>query len=225
MFGMVLAAIGSLILIALVMSILQKVWRLVANLLRFLCAVALIVLAATGALLVSFGIQEGVWSGVGLGGLIVIVSVKMFLRLVRSWSLRRERSHIRIPSPQASDTGREGWSQFTSRLRWSQRRRAVAAESTIGAFLAEKVSIALSADHRSLIVSLERRVPELIAECIGRCERATASERREYLARALATVEQLAAEAERARREIRAADDHELNVLHRYFGQVSERRS
>jgi hypothetical protein len=57
--------------------------------------------------------------------------------------------------------------------------------------------------------------------CIERCRNASPAERERYLDETLDKLVQIGGEAERARREVREADDRKLQVLHRYFDGVA----
>ena len=113
------------------------------------------------------------------------------------------------------------WTGLSRELGWKEREQANLARARIQAFLAERDSASLSPEQRQLMISCERRVPELLDTCLERCRRAAPAERRAYVDETLARLSQLGDEADEARRSVRAADDQRLTALHNYFDGVT----
>jgi len=113
------------------------------------------------------------------------------------------------------------WHRFEAQLDWVARHQARKSRAAIDRFVAERNSPSLTHEHRSLLLSCEKRVPELIETCLERCGNASPQERDHYIDETLDTLNQIGAEAERARREVRDADDRRLEMLHRYFDGVA----
>lgn len=176
-------------------------------------------------MLVTIGLAIGVaaitnetWWAAIIGGAILLAAGRL------GWALRRPRrraseepSHV----PLTAALPDSHWRRFEAELDWVSRQEVRRSRTAIAGFVAERQSPSLTHEHRSLLLSCEKRVPELIDACIDRCRNATGRERDRYIDSTLATLSQIGAEAERARVEIRAADDQRLQVLHRYFEGVA----
>lgn len=220
----IIATLGALLLIGAASWLLRKIWWPLARILWIACAAALTLMTCLSAFLAMAGVEDGILSVVVVGGAVALISARMLLRLLPNFPRKKEGAD-RQERPIAWEAVHEvddDWSAFISRLGWSQRPHARRAQASISAFLAEVDSPFSLSAHQTLAIALERRVPELLVECHRRCERATASERRGYLDRTLATLRQLGSEADRARSEVRESDDHKFDTLHRYFSSVTE---
>jgi hypothetical protein len=162
---------------------------------------------------------DGWWAAVTGGGLMVIA-----MRL--AWALRRPRHRYSQDVPREvplTPSAREPhWSSFEAELDWVGRKQARRAREAIQGFLAERDSESLTHEHRALLLSCERRVPELLNAVGERCRNATRHERLRYIDDTLNRLVQIGTEAEQARREIREADDRHLQTLHRYFDGVTQ---
>lgn len=112
------------------------------------------------------------------------------------------------------------WSRLASHLDRRQREQARIARERIAALLAERQSAALTAEEAQLMISCEKRVPELIDACLDRCRSARPDERCDYAAPTLERLVRIGEEAETARLQIRGRDDGRLTTMHRYFDNV-----
>lgn len=205
-------ALGSLTVMA------MTVWRPLARVVRAMLLALVAMLGIGGLSLLSVGVTEDSWWAGILGGGIVLVALRV------AWGLRRRTArrsavepHV-VPRVASRD---EPWERFEARLDWVGRQQSRRSRKAIAGFLAERESASLTSDQRSLLLSCEKRVPELIHTCLDRCRNASARERDRYMDETLARLDQIGAEAERARREVREADDRRLHVLHRYFDGVA----
>ena len=194
---------------------LGRVWRAVIITLASL-------LALVGLVVGIAGLEYDAWWAAVAGAVLLLMSVRL------GWSVRRRspRSSEQLAAgrsglPSTADLADPRWRRFEKQLGGPERDRAHRAQLSIRGFLAERHSPALTAEHQSLIMSLEKRVPELLDACNERCRQARPAERRQYLQPTLERLEQIGAEAERARVAVRAADDQRLETLHRYFDQVA----
>ncbi|GAA4032059.1 hypothetical protein GCM10022281_09620 [Sphingomonas rosea] len=115
------------------------------------------------------------------------------------------------------------WMKLSSHLDRRQREAARLARERIRAFLAERGSAALTPEEAQLMISCERRVPELIDTCLERCASARPNERCDYAAPTLERLVRIGEEAEAARAAIRSRDDQRLATMHRYFDAVATR--
>lgn len=95
------------------------------------------------------------------------------------------------------------------------------ARERIAALLAERGSAALTPDEAQLMISCEKRVPELIDTCLDRCRTARPNERCDYAAPTLERLVRIGEEAEATRQAIRARDDGRLTTMHHYFDAVT----
>ena len=218
MWRVVLALVATVGL-GLIFALAQSIRRPLARLLRALLTGFAILLAFAGLAIGVTGIADEIWWAAIMGGGILFIALRL------GWALRRP-SHARtIPGqshipmvPAAKD---DPWRQFESSLDWVGRQQAKRSRALIAGFLAERDSQSLTPDHRSLLLSCEKRVPELLQTCIDRCRNASARERDHYIDETLARLNQIGSEAEQARREVREGDDRRLQVLHRYFDGVA----
>lgn len=187
-----------------------------ARLLRGVTAVAAATLGIAGLAILAAGLQDGaawaviVGGGMGLGA----------LRL--AWMLRAPRRRLERfeprPAVRSAPDGR--WKRFEAGFDWASRAQVRRHRAEIERFVAERDSPSLTHEHRALLLSCEKRVPELIDACLERCANASRKERQAYCDETLGRLAQIATEAARARTEVRAADDQRLQVLHRYFDNV-----
>ncbi|MGI8705262.1 MAG: hypothetical protein ACR2JJ_05635 [Sphingomicrobium sp.] len=207
-------ALGTLFALANAMR--RPLARLTRVVLRGLVAVLV-----TGGLAIGITglITEAWWAAILGGGLLVVA-----LRL--AWALRRPRLSKPVdevePVPLTSPEAGSHW-RFDTALDWMARKQARRSRRAIEGFVAERDSPSLTHEHRSLLLSCEKRVPELIDTCLDRCRNASLQERERYIDETLDRLVQIGGEAERARREVRKADDQRLQVLHRYFdGMVGD---
>lgn len=112
------------------------------------------------------------------------------------------------------------WARLSSHLDRRQREQARVARERIAALLAERQSAALTPDEAQLMISCEKRVPELIDACLDRCRSARPEERCDYAAPTLERLVRIGEEAESARLRIRSRDDGKLTTMHTYFDNV-----
>nr|WP_314441783.1 hypothetical protein [uncultured Sphingomonas sp.] len=115
------------------------------------------------------------------------------------------------------------WARLASHLDRRQREAARLARERIAALLAERQSAALTPEEAQLMISCEKRVPELIDTCLERCRTARPDERCDYAGPTLERLTRIGEEAERTRLAIRARDDGRLTTMHRYFDSVTAR--
>lgn len=170
-----------------------------------------------GLVIGAAGVAEEAWWAAVLGGGIVLAALRF------RWTMRRRRPLAAKPvqAPIGAPKPEDPWQCFEAVLDWVGRQQARRSRKAIAGFVAERDSPSLTHDHRALLLSCEIRVPELIRACLERCRNAAPRERDRYMDETLARLEQIGAEAERARREVREADDRRLQVLHRYFDGVA----
>lgn len=112
------------------------------------------------------------------------------------------------------------WARLSTLLDRRQREQARLARERIAALLAERQSAALTPDEAQLMISCEKRVPELIDTCLERCRTARPGERCDYAVPTLDRLVRIGEEAEATRRRIRARDDGRLTTMHGYFDTV-----
>lgn len=112
------------------------------------------------------------------------------------------------------------WARLSTLLDRSQREQAKLARERICAFLEESKSGSLDPHHQQLLISCEKRVPELIDTCLERCRSARPGERCDYAGRTLERLVRIGEEAEESRRSIRELDDGRLLTMHTYFDTV-----
>jgi hypothetical protein len=112
------------------------------------------------------------------------------------------------------------WLRLLALLDCRQREQARLARERIAALLAERQSAALTPDEAQLMISCEKRVPELIDTCLDRCHSARPNERCDYAGPTLERLVRIGEEADAARQAIRARDDGRLLTMHSYFDSV-----
>jgi hypothetical protein len=206
---------------AAVLSIANAVRRPLARLIRALL-VGLTMLFAVAALAIgAAGLQGDEWWAVAVAGGMLLLAFRFGWALRLPNPSRAARIPDHVPLTQLPPDAR--WRRFESGLDWVSRQQAKRSRARIGAFLAERHSPSLTHEHRALLLSCERRVPQLIDTCIERCRNASAQERERYVEETLERLVHIGGEADSARREIRRADDQRLQVLHRYFDNVAGR--
>lgn len=213
------AALGLGMLFALAQSARQPLMRLARGLLIGVAAV----LALAGLAIAATGVAEEAWWAAIMGGGIIAVALRL------GWALRRPRRARRMPGaaahiPSVQAAPDDHWTRFEASLDWVGRQQARRSRRAIAGFVAERGSPSLTAEQRSLLLSCEKRVPELVLTCLERCRNASPRERDLYIDETLARLAQIGTEAERARGEVREADDRRLQVLHRYFDGVAGER-
>ncbi|WP_338501977.1 hypothetical protein V6R86_02995 [Sphingomonas kaistensis] len=113
------------------------------------------------------------------------------------------------------------WARLAALLDRRQREAARVARERIAALLAERGSAALTPDEAQLMISCEKRVPELIDTCLDRCRTARPTERCDYAGPTLERLVRIGEEAEATRQAIRARDDGRLTTMHHYFDAVT----
>ena len=222
MFRILLLVLGSLGLAAL-MLIAERLRRPLGRLVRAVGIGFVAVLTLVGAALAAGGIAEEAWWLAILGGLLLAGAARI------GWKLRRRRLREPLREPEHVPLTRTvpeaHWRRFESNLDWVSRKQAQRSRTAIDKFLVERDSPSLSPQHRSLLLSCEKRVPELIETCLQRCANAGRDERDRYIDDTLDTLARIGAEAEQARREVREADDRRLETLRRYFDGVATERN
>jgi hypothetical protein len=218
MLRFLLALAGSLGFAALI-AVYQRAGPAMSSLWRAALIGIASLLALVGLALGIAGLEfDQIWAAV-VGLVVLLMAARV------GWSARRRKprpGESRSGLPSTADLFDPRWRSFERMLGAPDQRRARRAQASIRGFLAERNSPGLSAAHQSLLLSLERRVPELLDACHDRCHRATPEERRHYLDGTLERLEQIGRQAEVAREEVRGADDQRLEVLHRYFDGVAE---
>lgn len=213
----ILAALVGSLAFALLMAASERLHRPLNRLLRAALVGAVALLALIGLVVGTAGLANEAWWAAVIGGLFLVLAVRLGWKLRRNGRERDDalRRGPGVPSTNLLPDLR--WRKLDKCLTWPERQRARLAREAIHGFLAERQSPSLTHEHHSLLVSLERRVPELIDTCLDRCQRARPEERRAYVGETLDRLVQIGAEAEQARAEVRTADDLRLQVLHRYF--------
>lgn len=164
-----------------------------------------------GALLIFFLVMT-----IGL----VWLGVRMAKRVLRSFQAAAANFVGTAPRAMPLDPR---WSRLSALLDRRQREQARLARERIAALLAERRSAALTPDEAQLMISCEKRVPELIDACLERCRTARTDERCDYAAPTLERLVRIGEEAEAARRSIRGRDDQQLTTMHHYFDAVARR--
>ena len=193
----------------------EQVQRPLARLARAAMVGMAWMLGVAGLAIAAAGLADEAWWAAILGGGVLVMAVRL------AWGLRRPRRPSTFDEPQHVPLTRaapdSGWHRFEGGLDWIGRKQARRSRASIDAFLAERGSASLTPDHQSLLLSCEKRVPELIETCLERCRNASREERDRYIDETLDRLNRIGAEAEQARREVRQADDRRLQTLHRYF--------
>ena len=210
----ILATLWVGLLLAFAGAVRRPLVRLVRGLLAGLVAVVGLAGAAIGVA----GLSTEAWWAVVLGAGMLLIALRL------GWALRRPRRRPvddvqHVPLTRLEPDAR--WTGFERDLDWVGRQQARRARTAIEGFVAERNSQSLTHEHRALLLSCEKRVPELLDAVEERCRNASRQERLRYVDNTLNTLVQIGSEAERARREVREADDRRLEVLHRYFEGVA----
>jgi hypothetical protein len=204
----------------------ERVRRPLVRLIRALVMGVVVVVGLIGLGVGITGLEDGSWA-VGVVGLaIALLALRFGWTLSRSWRQRRHWSAAALAPdhvPQTRPAPDVAWDRFEAGLDWVARKKARRSRTAIEGFLAEGDSPSLTQNQRALLLSCEKRVPELIATCVARCRNATGRERDRYIDETLKRLNQIGEEAEEARRAVREADDRQLDVLHRYFDGVAPR--
>lgn len=193
--------------------------RPLARLVRAVLLGLVVLLGIAGFAAVVVGLTSDAWWAALIGGGIMLLAARFGWPLVRRRGPRHTSELEHVPLTRSAPDAH--WARFESSLDWVSRQQARQSRAAIERFLAERDSQSLTTEHRALLLSCEKRVPELIDACLDRCRNAKRSERESYTDETLDRLVQIAGEAERARREIREADDLRLRVLHRYFDDVA----
>lgn len=198
-------------------------------LVRFVRALLLLIIAVVGLLGLGTGVtglEKGQYAVFVVGVAIALLCVSFGFTLSRGWRrpLRAKGGIARATAGPPAVEPNSAWREFEAGLDWVARKQVSRSRAVIDSFLAERGSSSLTPAHRALLLSCENRVPQMIETCVARCRQATARERNRYIDETIARLGQIADEAEQARREVRAADDQQLEVLHRYFDEVAPRK-
>ncbi|WP_205479641.1 hypothetical protein [Sphingomonas arenae] len=213
----ILAALVGSLAFAILLAMGERLHGPLNRLFRAALAGAVALLVLIGLAVGTAGVANEAWWAAVIGGLLLALAARLGWKLRRSGRERDDAMRRRPGVPSTNLLPDLRWRKLDKCLTWPERQRARLARESIQGFLAERQSPSLTHEHQSLLVSLERRVPELIDTCLERCQRARPDERRAYVDETLGRLVQIAAEAEQARAEVRAADDQRLQVLHRYF--------
>lgn len=214
-------AFAAALSLGVLLALAETIRRPLARLLRAVLVGVVAVLATLGLAIGAAGLANEAWWAAIIGAAILLGAGRL------GWALRRPGGRARAASlepphvPLTAALPDSHWRRFEAQLDWVSRKEVGRSRAAIDGFLAERQSPSLTNDHRSLMVSCEKRIPELIDTCIDRCRNATGRERDHYIDETLARIRQIGIEAERARVEVRAADDQRLHVLHRYFDGVT----
>jgi hypothetical protein len=217
----ILAALVGSLLLTLLLTFGERIEQPLARLVRSLLLAVVAALVLVGLVIGTAGALNEAWWAAAIGAVIVLIAARMAWKVHRR---QREQGAAMQRGPTVPSTNLVPdlrWRKLDGVLSWSDRQRSRLAREHIRGFLAERQSPSLTPEHQSLLVSLDRRVPELIDTCLDRCQRARPDERRAYVASTLEKLARIGDEAERARQEVRAADDTRLQVLHRYFDGVA----
>jgi hypothetical protein len=212
---LILATLWVGLLLAFAGALRRPLVRLVRGLLGAVVAVIGVAGAAVGAA----GVSSEAWWAVAVGGGMVLIALRLAWALRRPGRGRRAGVVQHVPLTRSEPGTR--WSSLEADLDWVGRQQARRARNAIEGFVAERHSKSLTHEHRSLLLSCEKRVPELLEAVEERCRNASRQERIRYVDDTLNILVQIGGEAERARREVREADDRRLEVLHRYFDGVA----
>ena len=195
-------------------------------LVRLIRGLALGIVTIVGLIGLGVGVtalEDGSWAVAVVGGAIALLALRFGWALSRGrrqrrhWDAASAPDHVPLTRPEPGSP----WDRFEAGLDWVARKQVRRSRAAIEGFVAERDSPSLTHDQRALLLSCEKRVPELIETCVGRCRNASPHERDRYIDQTLARLGQLGEEAESARRAVRAADDRRLDVLHRYFDDVA----
>ena len=219
----VLAAFAALILGGLFV-LADTVRKPLVRLIRAVLLALVTILGLIGLGVGVTGIEDGSWAIGIVGGAIALLALRFGWALSRGG--RRQRRHWpQTPAPDHVPLTRaepdSPWERFEAGLDWVARKQVRRSRAAIDGFIAEGSSPSLTHDQRGLLLSCEKRVPELVETCVERCRNASPRERDRYIDETLARLAQIGDEAEQARRAVREADDRRLQVLHRYFDDVA----
>ena len=210
--------LGSITL-GLILLAAEKLRRPLGKLIRAIALGIVAVLTLAGLALGVAGIAEQAWWMALLGALFLVGAARI------GWKVRRRRIREPLVEPAHVPLTRAmpdmHWRRFESNLDWVSRKQVQRSRAAIEKFLRERDSPSLGPDHRTLLLSCEKRVPELIETCLQRCANASRDERDRYIDETLDTLSRIGEEANQARREVREADDRRLETLHRYFDGVA----
>ena len=206
--------------LGLLLVLAERLVRPLAGLVRTLTRGLAAILIVAGVAVAASGLADETWWAAIMGGAVAAVGMRL------AWSLRRGRRRAVMPGepehiPLTRSVPHSDWQRFEAQLDWVARHQARKSRAAIDRFIAERNSPSLTHEHRSLLLSCEKRVPELIETCLERCGNASPQARDRYIDETLDTLNQIGTEAERARREVREADDRRLEMLHRYFDGVA----
>lgn len=211
------ASLGITMVLAFAAVVRRPLVRLVRAVLLGLTAV----LGVSALALIGAGLSNDNWLATAAGAAMALLTARVGWPLLRRRRPPHEHALEHVPLTRAEPDGR--WRKLETELDWVSRQQARQSRTAIDRFLAERESQSLTHEHRALLLSCEKRVPELIDTCLDRCRNASRQERERYLDETLDRLVQIAGEAERARLEVRQADDRRLQTLHRYFDDVSGR--
>ena len=209
-------------MLGLVFALTAAIQRPLVRIVRAVLLGFVLLLGVTGFAAGLAGAAAGAWWATAIGGVFMLLALWLGWPLVRRRRPRHTAELEHVPLTRTAPDPR--WAKFESSLDWVSRQQARQSRAAIERFLAERDSQSLTHEHRALLLSCEKRVPELLDACIDRCRNARRHERERYLDETLDRLVQIAGEAEKARIEVREADDGRLQVLHRYFDGVAGRR-
>ena len=209
------ASLGLTTVLAFAAVVRRPLVRLVRAVLLGLAAI----LGITALALIGAGFSNDNWVATAAGAAIALLTARISWPLLRRRRPPHEHALEHVPLTRAEPDSR--WRRLEMELDWVSRQQARQSRTAIKRFLAERDSQSLTHEHRALLLSCEKRVPELIDTCLDRCRNANRQERERYLDETLDRLVQIAGEAERARQEVREADDLRLRTLHRYFDGVA----
>jgi len=207
------------ILFGLMFALAAAVRRPLVRVVRAVLLGFAVLIGVTGLAAAAAGLAGEAWWAVAIGAMLVLLAVWVGRPLVRR---RRPKHNVELEHVPLTRTAPDSrWAGFESSLDWVSRQQARQSRAAIERFLAERDSQSVTTEHRALLLSCEKRVTELLDACLDRCRNARRQERERYMDETLDRLVQIAGEAERARLEIREADDQRLRVLHRYFDDVA----
>ena len=208
--------------LGLVFALAAALRRPLVRLFRAVLLGFVILLGVTGLAAGVVGFTSDAWWATAIGGILMLLAAWLGWPLVRRRRPKHTTELEHVPLTKSLPDPR--WAGFESSLDWVSRQQARQSRAAIERFLAERASQSLTHEHKALMLSCEKRVPELLDACLDRCRNAKRQERERYMGETLDRLVQIAGEAERARLEIREADDQRLRVLHRYFDGVAGSR-
>ncbi|KPF74733.1 hypothetical protein IP88_07685 [alpha proteobacterium AAP81b] len=112
------------------------------------------------------------------------------------------------------------WSAAAREADWARSRLAVAQESC-RLFLGAADRVPLDSDAGDLALRIRKRIPEHVAECLDKCEVATASERRAILEELVRTLEKVGASADRERERLMGPATDMMTIQRRHLTRDS----